>query len=688
MNLCASRKLPAGNSTCAYSRATRSAVRTGFQAASRPEYVPNRIDDPNYVRIFDTTLRDGEQSPGATLTSQEKLEIARQLTKLGVDVIEAGFPVSSPADFEAVKRIACEVGNDVDERGYVPVICGMGRTTFADLDRTWEAVRHARRPRVHMVLATSDIHMKHKLKMTRDQVVENAIAAAKHLQEMGCYDIEFCAEDASRSDRDFLCQVLTEVIKAGATTLNIPDTVGWSMPHEYRDLITYVRTHTKGIENVVMSTHCHDDLGLSAANSLAGIMAGARQIECCVNGIGERAGNAALEQIVMTMALKGQEQMGGLYTAVNPIHIYPTSRMVSNYSGMIVQPHRSIVGANAFAHESGMHQDGILKHRETYEIMSPETIGLKRDPSKSGIVLGKLSGRRALSTRLEQLGFILSKPELNDVFARFKALADKKKIIDDEDLLQLVRGEAAEQPTGIWQLVGLQVTHGTSGLSTCSVELKGLDAIRHVAEAEGTGPIDATFKAIDFLVRVPVELTDYSVNSLTEGSQAPVTCRVSVVPLDADYRKKHEEKKRVFAAQCSDEDIVVSSARAYLIALNKMIAALDIPVAMAATGAADDIITRAMSRNMIHLRSLAQASKGSLSSMSISSSDGSNSGDDLLTAISTSDGVNAANLGFTGYGAAAGIGKDEAPGNGDAATATGRPRTRKGTESSELFTAV
>lgn len=543
----------------------------------RPEYVPNRITDPNYVRVLDTTLRDGEQSPGATLTAREKLEIARQLSKLGVDVIEAGFPVSSPADFEAVKQIAMEVGNEVQEDGYVPVICGMGRTVFKDLERTWEAVRHAQRPRVHMVLATSEIHMKHKLHMRRDQVIENAIAACKHLQSMGCYDIEFCAEDASRSDPEFLYEVLGEVIKAGATTLNIPDTVGWSMPHEYSQLVAGIKANTKGIDSVVMSTHCHDDLGLATANSLAGVLAGARQIECCVNGIGERAGNASLEQVVMAMALRGEETMGGLWNGIRPVHIYPASRMVSNYSGMIVQPHMAIVGANAFSHESGMHQDGILKHRETYQIMTPETIGLQKDTS---IVLGKLSGRKAVSTRLEQLGFGLSAEEVNDVFKRFKALADKKKAITDDDLMDLVTlDQEQQQGHGQWELGYIQVVHGTMNVPTSAVTLKGPDGMTSVAQGTGTGPVDATFKAIDSLVQVEAQLMDYSAQSLWDGSGAPVTARVTIQPTGAMGELAQqlrgggsvEGKPLQFAGQDLDEDIVVCSARAYLTALNKMI---------------------------------------------------------------------------------------------------------------------
>eukprot|EP00775_Hariotina_reticulata_P011414 gene11414-11561_t len=518
----------------------------------RPEYIPNRIDDPNYVRIFDTTLRDGEQSPGATLTSKEKLDIAKQLSKLGVDIIEAGFPIASPDDFEAVRAIAMDVGNDVQDDGYVPVICGLSRTKVADLERAWDAVRHAKRPRVHTFIATSEIHMKYKLRLTREQVIENAVNAVKHLRSMGCNDIEFSPEDAGRSDPEFLYQVLGEVIKAGATTLNIPDTTGWNLPHEFGDLIAKIKKNTPGADNVIISTHCQNDLGLSTANSIAGAIAGARQIECTINGIGERAGNASLEEVVMAIALKGQDQMGGLWTGIRPVHIYPASQMVTNYSGMIVQPHKAIVGANAFAHESGIHQDGMLKNRETYEIMTPETIGLNRNPDDAG-------GSAALY------------------------LADKKKGITDEDLLALV-GDEVHQAAVVWELVDLQVVCGTMGMPTCTVQLKGPDGITRVSVGVGTGPVDAAYKAIDGLVRVDTELVDYSVNSVTEGIQALATTRVTIRPSGAMRDQAFVESptgfsqkvQRTFSGQGADEDIVVSSARAYVAALNKMIGWLSV----------------------------------------------------------------------------------------------------------------
>ncbi|KAG7667065.1 hypothetical protein Ndes2526B_g04445 [Nannochloris sp. 'desiccata'] len=545
----------------------------------RPEYIPNRIDDPNYVRIFDTTLRDGEQSPGATLTSKEKLEIAKQLSKLGVDIIEAGFPVASPDDFDAVRAIAMDVGCAVEPDGYVPVICGLSRTREKDLFTAWEAVKHAKRPRVHTFIATSEIHMKYKLKMTPEQVIENAVNAVKYLRSLGCVDIEFSPEDAGRSDPVFLYEILGEVIKAGATTLNIPDTTGWNLPHEFQGLISKIKANTHGAENIIISTHCQNDLGLSTANSLGGAMGGARQIECTINGIGERAGNASLEEVVMAIALRGDEQLNGLWTGIRPVHIAATSKMVSDYSGMMVQPHKAIVGANAFAHESGIHQDGMLKNRGTYEIMSPETIGLTRADDDAGIVLGKHSGRNALGTRLRELGFALAENDLNDVFKRFKNLADRKKNITNEDVLALMSDEV-HQPTAIWALRDLQVVCGSMGLPTATVRMTGPDGITRTASGIGTGPVDAAYKAIDHLVRVPAELQDYTVGSVTEGIDALAQTRVIIKPSGRNegyvQNARGGKTQRFYSGSGADEDIVVSSARAYVSALNKMIAYLSV----------------------------------------------------------------------------------------------------------------
>nr|KJB71874.1 hypothetical protein B456_011G145600 [Gossypium raimondii]KJB71875.1 hypothetical protein B456_011G145600 [Gossypium raimondii] len=422
----------------------------------RPLYIPNHIPDPNYVRIFDTTLRDGEQSPGATLTSKEKLDIARQLAKLGVDIIEAGFPAASKDDFEAVTAIAKEVGNAEDENGYVPVICGLSRCNENDIKAAWEAVKYAKRPRIHTFIATSGIHLEYKLRKSKEEVLDIARSMVRFARSLGCNDVEFSPEDAGRSDREFLYEILGEVIKAGATTLNIPDTVGITMPSEFGQLIADIKANTPGIENVIISTHCQNDLGLSTANTLAGAFAGARQVEVTINGIGERAGNASLEEVVMAIKCRGEHVLGGLYTGINTQHIVMSSKMVEDYTGLHIQPHKAIVGANAFAHESGIHQDGMLKHKGTYEIISPEDIGLERS-NEAGIVLGKLSGRHALKDRLKELGYELDDEQLGNIFWRFKAVAEQKKRVTDADLIALVSDEVF-QPEVVWKLHDLQVT--------------------------------------------------------------------------------------------------------------------------------------------------------------------------------------------------------------------------------------
>jgi len=512
----------------------------------------------------------------------------------GVDIIEAGFPVASPDDFDAVRAIAVDVGCAVEPDGYVPVICGLSRTREKDLFTAWEAVKHAKRPRVHTFIATSEIHMQYKLKMTRDQVIENAVNAVKYLRSLGCVDIEFSPEDAGRSDPVFLYEILGEVIKAGATTLNIPDTTGWNLPQEFQSLISIIKANTPGADNIIISTHCQNDLGLSTANSLGGAIGGARQIECTINGIGERAGNASLEEVVMAIALRGDEQLNGLWTGIRPVHIAATSKMVSDYSGMMVQPHKAIVGANAFAHESGIHQDGMLKNRGTYEIMSPETIGLARADDDAGIVLGKHSGRNALGTRLRELGFDLAENILNDVFKRFKNLADRKKNITDEDVLALMSDEV-HQPTAIWALRDLQVVCGSMGLPTATVRMTGPDGITRTASGIGTGPVDAAYKAIDHLVRVPAELRDYTVGGVTEGIDALAQTRVIIKPSGRSegyvQNVRGGKTQRFYSGSGADEDIVVSSARAYVSALNKMIAYLSVQesaeTAAAANGSTD-----------------------------------------------------------------------------------------------------
>lgn len=426
----------------------------------------------NYVRIFDTTLRDGEQSPGATLTSVEKLEVARALARLGVDIIEAGFPAASPDDLAAVKRIALEVGHPGRADGLTvrpPIICGLARASKNDIDKAWEAVRHAARPRIHTFLATSEIHMQYKLKMDREQVVERVAEMVAYARSL-CEDVEFSPEDAGRSDHDFLYLVLDEAIKAGATTLNIPDTVGYTTPDEFGRLIAGIIKHTPGIDHCLVSVHCHDDLGLATANCLAGILAGARQAEVTVNGIGERAGNTSLEEVVM--ALHTRRSVFGLNTGVDTTQIVRVSKLVSNYTGIVVQPNKAIVGANAFAHEAGIHQDGMLKHNQTYEIMRPETVGL----THSRLVLGKHSGRHAFKNRLVEMGYGLNETELDKAFVRFKDLADKKKIITDADLEALVADEFY-QPREVYVLDGLQVACGTMGMPTATVRLRGPDEI-------------------------------------------------------------------------------------------------------------------------------------------------------------------------------------------------------------------
>ncbi|XP_057546803.1 2-isopropylmalate synthase A-like isoform X1 [Amaranthus tricolor] len=537
----------------------------------RPDYIPNKISDPNYIRIFDTTLRDGEQSPGAAMTPAQKLEIAKQLAFLGVDIIEAGFPASSKADLEAVKAIAMEVGNDVDGGGYVPVICGLSRCNKGDIDAAWEAVKYAKRPRIHTFIATSEIHMMHKLNKSREEVVKIATSMVKYARSLGCLDVEFSPEDAGRSDREFLYQILGEVIKAGATTLNIPDTVGYTVPNEFGKLIADIKANTPGIENVIISTHCQNDLGLSTANTVAGACAGARQLEVTINGIGERAGNASLEEVVMTIKCRGQS-LGGLYTGIRTEHIVKASKMVAEYSGLLVQPHKAIVGANAFKHESGIHQHGMLKHKGTYEIISPEDIGLQR-ADESGLVLGKLSGRHALQKRLEQLGYFFEGKELDDIFWRFKSVAEKKKHVLDEDIEALVVDELF-QPDSIWSLGDLQVTCGTLGLSTATVKLIDADGMEHVACSVGTGPVDSAYKAVDMIVKVPVTLLEYSLTGVTEGIDAIATTRVLIRGENgfSSTQATGEKIRRTFSGSGSEMDIVVSSVRAYISALNKMLA--------------------------------------------------------------------------------------------------------------------
>lgn len=521
----------------------------------------------NYVRIFDTTLRDGEQSPGATMTSAEKLEVARALARLGVDIIEAGFPAASTDDLDAVRRIAVEVGNPSDGT-QPPVICGLARTTRGDIEKAWEAVRHAARPRIHTFLATSEIHMQYKLKMTREQVVQRVRDMVVYARSL-CDDIEFSPEDAGRSDPEFLYLVLGEAIKAGATTLNIPDTVGYTLPDEFGALIAGIMQNTPGIENCIVSVHCHDDLGLAVANTLTGLRAGARQAEVTINGIGERAGNTALEEVVM--AIYTRSNQFDLTTRIDTTQIARVSKLVSNYTGIAVQPNKAIVGANAFAHEAGIHQDGMLKHSMTYEIMRPETVGA----SVSKLVLGKHSGRHALKARLTSMGYFLGEAEIDQLFERFKSLADKKKTITDADLEALISDELY-QPRELYTLEGLQVACGTMGMPTASVRLRDPSGKLYVQASIGTGPVDATYKAIDSIVQAPNVLQEFVVHAVTEGIDAlgEVTVRIqgeqASLMLDA---QSELDQPRTFGGYGADTDIVVASAKAYLSALNKMLVA-------------------------------------------------------------------------------------------------------------------
>jgi 2-isopropylmalate synthase len=525
----------------------------------------------NYVRIFDTTLRDGEQSPGATMTSAEKLEVAQSLARLGVDIIEAGFPAASPDDLEAVRRIALEVGNPPagDPNAKVPVIAGLARTSKDDIAKAWEAVKGAQKPRIHTFIATSEIHMKHKLKMDPEEVIQRVSEMVAYARSL-CADVEFSPEDAGRSDPEFLYIVLGEAIKSGATTLNIPDTVGYTTPDEFFNLIDGIIKHTPGMhDGITISVHCHDDLGMATANTLAGIRAGARQAEVTINGIGERAGNTSLEEVVMT--LKTRHPIFELETDIDTTQIARVSKLVSNYTGIVVQPNKAIVGANAFAHEAGIHQDGMLKHQTTYEIMRPEDVGV----NQSKLVMGKHSGRHALRSRLAEMGHSLDDVELDKAFARFKELADRKKTVTDADLEALIADEFYK-PRDVYLLNGLQVSCGTMGMPTASVRLRGPDGKIYTQAAIGTGPVDATYKAIDEIVNVPSTLLEFNIRAVTEGIDAlgEVTVRIQGAngehTMDAQTEVEHT---RVYGGHGADTDIIVASAKAYINALNKLIIA-------------------------------------------------------------------------------------------------------------------
>ena len=519
-------------------------------------------DRADRIIIFDTTLRDGEQSPGATLTVEEKLTIARALARLGVDVIEAGFPYASPGDFEAVQKIARTVGI---ENG--PTICGLARATKNDIKTAAEAVKPAFSPRIHTFLATSDIHLAYKLKKTRQEVLEIVPEMVAYTKSF-VNDVEFSPEDAGRSDPEFLYQVLERAIAAGATTVNIPDTVGYTTPGEFGALIRGIKENVPNIDKAIISVHGHDDLGLAVANFLEAVKNGARQLECTINGIGERAGNAALEELVMALHVRRayfNPFLGRAAESVEPLtnidtkQIYYTSRLVSDLTGMVVQPNKAIVGANAFSHESGIHQDGVLKNKLTYEIMDAESIGLTHNQ----IVLGKLSGRNAFRTRLIELGFELNDTELNNAFLRFKEVADKRKEITDWDLEAIVNDEIRQAPE-LFRLEFVQVSCGDRSCPTATVNIRTPDGQELIDAAIGTGPVDAVYKAINRVVNIPNELIEFSVKSVTEGIDAmgKVTIRL-----------RYEGK--VYAGYSANTDIIVASARAYLGALNRLYAALE-----------------------------------------------------------------------------------------------------------------
>ncbi len=527
------------------------------------------MTNKNYVKIFDTTLRDGEQSPGATMTSAEKLDLARSLAAMGVDIIEAGFPAASPDDLEAVRQIALAVGNPegAEPDAKVPVIAGLARANKSDIDKAWEAVQGARKPRIHTFIATSPIHMKHKLKMDPEEVIQRVSEMVAYAKSY-CDDVEFSPEDAGRSEPEFLYVVLGEAIKAGATTLNIPDTVGYTTPDEYYALIKGIIDNTPGMsEDITVSAHCHDDLGMATANTLAGIRAGARQAEVTINGIGERAGNTSLEEVVM--ALKTRYPVFGLESGIETQHLARVSKQVSSYTGIMVQPNKAIVGANAFAHEAGIHQDGMLKNQSTYEIMRPEDVGV----NQTNLVLGKHSGRAALRNRLAAMGHALDDVELDKAFARFKDLADRKKTITELDLEALVADEFYK-PREVYQLDDLIVTCGTMDLPTATIRLRGPDGKTHSNAAIGSGPVDATYKAIRGIVKVPNHLMDFNIHAITAGIDAlgEVTVRIQAAKAQmAKSAQSEKEYPRVYNGSGADSDIIVASAKAYLNALNKLI---------------------------------------------------------------------------------------------------------------------
>ena len=500
--------------------------------------------DPNRVIIFDTTLRDGEQSPGCSMNLSEKLEMARALADLGVDVIEAGFPIASPGDFESVREIARQV------RG--PIIAGLARCNTADIDRAAEAIKDAERGRIHVFLATSAIHREFKLRMTPEEVTKRAVEGVKRARDY-CEDIEFSPEDAARTELDYLAEVVERAVEAGATTLNIPDTVGYAVPSHYASVIRHLKKTVRGIDKCVLSVHCHDDLGLAVANSLAALLEGARQVECTINGIGERAGNTALEEVVM--ALRTRHDFYKLETGINTRLLHPVSRKLSHITGMAVQRNKAIVGQNAFAHEAGIHQDGMLKERSTYEIMKPEDVGIAR----TELVLGKHSGRHALKQRVADLGYHLTDEQLNRLFEEFKKLADKKKEIYDADIEALAENQLQTATGNQWTLAGFTSTAGTGSQTSAAVALRLPDGTVKRDAAVGNGPIDALFKAINRVTGITVKVVDYRVRSVTQDMDALGEAQVEI---------DHDGK--LSRARAVSVDVVEASALAYLDVINRV----------------------------------------------------------------------------------------------------------------------
>ncbi len=498
-------------------------------------------DHPQLI-IFDTTLRDGEQSPGASMNLAEKLEIAHALCELGVDVIEAGFPIASPGDFEAVQSIARQV--------HGPIICGLARCNDDDIDRAWEALKDGPTPRIHVFLATSAIHREYKLHMAKDEIVRRAVAGVERAKRY-CDDVEFSPEDAARTELDFLAEVVERVVEAGATTVNIPDTVGYAVPEQYAAAIRHLRQHVRGVDKIVLSVHTHNDLGLAGANSLAALHEGARQVECTINGLGERAGNCALEEVVMAVRTRGDSFR--LETKINTKRLLPTSRLVSRVTGIAVQRNKAIVGQNAFAHEAGIHQDGMLKHSQTYEIMRPEDVGL----SRTELVLGKHSGRHALRQRIRDLGYHLDDQQLQQVFDGFKALADRKKTIYDADVEALAESVLHTGPA-VWTLEAVSCNGGSGTVPAAAVVLWHQDGRLLRDASTGDGPIDAVFKTIERITGIDVKLRDFSVRSVSEDEDAQGEAQVEA-----------EHNGRILRGRAVSTDIIEASALAFLQVINR-----------------------------------------------------------------------------------------------------------------------